>query len=234
MPVKGGSFPLHILSKGTTSKPAIWSSSSSVPTAISSVQTALNVLGNWASTWRLPLKCEASFFSTYTSEASAPLLNLSDTQLFFNPTPKFLGSCFWTDLRSLETSSFHQSKVFPPFEGSSLHCICFMLSHSMHSLSLLYKTFIHPVLTYAAPGWYPFSSKTNQDGVKVLHNTACRVISGYLSYTPISFLQLESYQPPRGLPLHTNPCKVIIFPHWINELGLRTYPFPPISPSLTS
>ena len=112
---------------------------------------------------------------------------------FFQPHSKVSwGFIFHQNFVLLKHRSSIKAKIFSRLKALSSIAFASCWSPSEHSLSLLYNAFIHPVLTYVAPGWYPFSSKTNQDGGKVLQNTACRVISGCLSYTPTFFLQLES------------------------------------------
>ena len=69
------------------------------------------------------------------------------------------------------------------------------------SLSLLYKAFVRPVLTYASPGWFPFLCNTATNHLEVLHRAACRVITGCLSSTPSSLLLLEAQLPPLKLTL---------------------------------
>ena len=69
------------------------------------------------------------------------------------------------------------------------------------SLSLLYKAFVRPVLTYASPGWFPFLCNTATNHLEVLHRAACRVITGCLFSTPSSRLLLEAQLPPLKLTL---------------------------------
>ena len=120
--------------------------------------------------------------------------------LLFNPTPKFLGVTFG------RTLSF----------GAHVQSLCskFYLCHkalrsiatapwgpTKEALSLLYKAFVRPVLTYASPEWFPFLCNTATNHLKVLHRAACRVITGCLSSTPFSLLLLEAQLPPLKLTL---------------------------------
>ena len=77
---------------------AIWSSSTSVPTAVEATQGALFRLEHWSEYWCLalnPSKCEASFFSVDPHQANLqPNLLLLGSRLRFNPTPTFLGVTF--------------------------------------------------------------------------------------------------------------------------------------------
>ena len=69
------------------------------------------------------------------------------------------------------------------------------------SLSLLYKAFVRPVLTYASPGWFPFLCDTTTNHLEVLHRAACRVITGCLSSNPSTLLLLEAQLLPLKLTL---------------------------------
>ena len=56
------------------------------------------------------------------------------------------------------------------------------------SLSLLYKAFFRPVLTYASPGWFPFISITNITKLARLHQAGSHAISGCLLSSSIPLL----------------------------------------------
>ena len=59
----------------------------------------------------------------------------------------------------------------------------------------MYKAFIRPILTYASPGWFPFSSLTHITSVERMHRSSCRLITGCLSSTPIPLLYIEALPP---------------------------------------
>ena len=138
---------------------AIWSSSPDPLKASSVVQSSLAVLETWSNLWRLPLnpkKCESSFFSTDPHQATfQPRLNLLDFPLLFNPTAKFLGVTFD---RTLSFGAHVQSlcsKFYP--RNKALRSIATASwGPTKESLSLLYKAFVCPMLTYTSPGWFPF------------------------------------------------------------------------------
>ena len=67
---------------------------------------------------------------------------------------------------------------------------------SKESLSLLYESFLRPLLTYASPGWFPFLSITNITKLKRLDRVANRAIIGCLSSSPIPLLLSEASLPP--------------------------------------
>ena len=129
-----------------------------------------------------------------------PALHLLDRPLKCNPTPKFLGVIFdrtlsfSSHLASIKARFFPRLKALRSIASASW-------GPSKESLSLLYKAFIRPVLTYASPGWFPFSCATNIRSFERLHNAACRAISGCLTSTPTPLLLLESLQPPLAVTL---------------------------------
>ena len=85
-------------------------------------------------------------------------------------------------------------------QSPSLHRHCLLGSHK-RILSLLYKAFVRPVLTYASPRWFPFLCNTATNHLEVLHRAACRVITGCLSSTHFSLLLVEAQLPPLKLTL---------------------------------
>ena len=75
---------------------------------------------------------------------------------------------------------------------------------SRESLSLLYKAFLRPLLTYASSGWFSwfsFLSLANITKLEHLHRAASRAISGCLSSSPIPLLLLEASLPPLQVAL---------------------------------
>ena len=133
---------------------AIWSSSPSVPTAVEATQGALFRLERWSEYWCLPLnprKCEASFSVDPHQANLQPNLILLGSRLRFNPTPTFLGVTFDRTLSFSKHVSSLKAKFFPRL--IALRCIsASSLGPSKESLSVLYKSFLRPLLTYASPG----------------------------------------------------------------------------------
>ena len=184
--------------------PSIWSSSPDPLKTSSVVQSSHSVLETWSNLWRLPLnpkKCESSYFSTDPHQATfQPRLNLLGFPLLFNPTPKFLGVTFD---RTLSFGAHVQSlcSKFYPRHKALRSIATASWGPTKESLSLLYKAFVRPVLSYASPGWFPFLCNTATSHLEVLHTAAYRVITGCLSSTPSSLLLLEAQLPPLKLTL---------------------------------
>ena len=179
----------------------IWSfgpSLPSVPTVVGVTQGALFRLEPWSEYWCLPLnpkKCEASLFSVDPHQADLqPNLVPLGYRLRFNPTPTFLGVTFERTLSFSKHVSSLKAKFFPRLKA--LRCIsASSWGPSKESLSVLYKSFLRPLLTYASPGWFPFLSATNLTKLERLHRAASRAITGCLS-SPLSL-----YYSPRLLYL---------------------------------
>ena len=170
---------------------AIWSSSPSVPTAVEATQGTLFRLEHWSEYWCLPLnprKYEASFFSVDPHQANLqPNFLLLGSRLRFNPTPAFLEVTFDRTLSFFKHVSSLKAKFFPRLKA--LRCIsASSWGPSKESLSLLYKSFLRPFLTYASPGWFPFLNATNITKLERLHQAASRAITGCLSSSPIPLL----------------------------------------------
>ena len=179
---------------------AIWSSSPSVPTAVEATQAALFRLERWSEYWCLPLnpsKCEASFFLVDPHQANLLLLG---SRLRFNPTPTFLGVTFDRTLSFSKHVSSLKAKFFPRLKA--LRCIsASSWGSSKKSLSLLYKSFLRSLFTYASPGWFPFLSVTNITKLERLQRAASRAINGCLSSSLIPFFLTEASLPPLQVTL---------------------------------
>ena len=183
---------------------AIWCSSPSVPTAVEATQGALFRLERWSEYCCLPLnpsKCEASFFSVDPHQANLqPNLLLLGSRLRFNPTPTFLGVTFDLTLSFSKQVFSLKAKFFPGLK--TLRCIsASSWGPSKESLSVLYKSFLRSLLTYASPGWFPFLSATNITKLERLHRVASRVITGCLSSSPIPLLLTEASLSPLRVTL---------------------------------
>ena len=143
----------------------------------------------------------SAFFSTDPHQATfQSLLNLLGIPLSFNPTHKFLGVTF-DRTRSFGSHVQSLCSKFYPRHKALRSKATASWSPTKESLSLLYKAFVRPVLTYASSGWFPFLCNTATNHLEILHRTACRVITGCLSSTPSSLLLLEAQLSPLKLTL---------------------------------
>ena len=127
-------------------------------------------------------------------------LLLLGSRLRLNPTPTFLGVTFDRTLSFSKHVSSLKAKFFPRLKA--LRCIsASSWGPSKESLSVLYKSFLQFLLTYASPGWFPFLSATNITKVERLHQAASRAITGCLSSSPIPLLLTEASLPPLRVTL---------------------------------
>ena len=74
-------------------------------------------------------------------------------------------------------------------------------AHLRSPFSVLYKSFLRSLLTYASPGWFPFLSATNLTRLERLYRAASRAITGFLSSSPIPLLLFEASLPPLRVTL---------------------------------
>ena len=135
----------------------------SVPTAVEATQGALFRLDRWSEYWCLPLnpsKCEVFFFSVDLHQANLqPKLLLLGSCLRFNLHSTFLGVIFNRTLCFSKHASLLKAKFFPRLKA--LRCIsASSWGPSKESLSVLYKSFLLPLLTCASFEWFPFLSAT--------------------------------------------------------------------------
>ena len=122
------------------------------------------------------------------------------SRLRFNPTPTFHGITFDRTLSFSKHVSSLKAKFFPRLKA--LRCISTSSwSPAKESLSVLYKAFLRPLLTYASPGWFPFLSVTNIAKLERLHRAASRAITGCLSFSPIPLFLSEASLPPLRVTL---------------------------------
>ena len=134
---------------------AIWSSTSSVPTAVEATRGGLFRLERWSEYWCLPLnpsKCDAFFFSVDPHQANLQShFLLLGSRLRFNPTPNFSRGHLRPHSFFSKHGSSLKAKFFPRLKA--LRCIsASSWDPSKESLSVLYQAFLRPLLTYASPG----------------------------------------------------------------------------------
>ena len=117
-----------------------------------------------------------------------------------NPHPTFLGITFDRTFSfkhhvlSLRKKFHSRFRAFRSIASASW-------GPSKESLCTLYKAFIRPILTYASPGWFPFSSPTHITSLERMHRSSCGVITGCLLSTPIPLLHIEALLPPLRVTL---------------------------------
>ena len=131
--------------------------------------------------------------SSPTFSYSAPASVLTTLQLYLGSpsTALFPFSKYVSSLKA---------KFFPRLKA--IRCISAVSwCPSKEFLSVLYKSFLRPLLTYASPGWFPFQSATKFTKLERLHLAASRAITGCLSSSPIPLLFSEASLPPLRVTL---------------------------------
>ena len=129
-----------------------------------------------------------------------PNLLLLGFRLHFNPTPTFLWVTFDRTISFSKHVFSLKAKFFPRLKA--LRCIsASSWGPFKESLSVLYKVFLRPVITYASPGWFPFLSATNFIKLERLHRAASRAITGCLSSSSIPLFLSEASLPPQRVTL---------------------------------
>ena len=128
-----------------------------------------------SSQW-FPTKLTSSPTSSYSAPASVLI-----------PVPTFLGVTFDRTLSFTKHVSSLKAKFFSRLKA--LRCIsASSWGPSKESFSVLYKSFLRSLLTYASPGWFPFLSATSFTKLERLLRAASRAITGCLSSSPIPLL----------------------------------------------
>ena len=129
-----------------------------------------------------------------TKPTSSPNSSYSDPASVSIQLPTFLGVTFDRTLSFSKHVSSLKAKFFP-----RLKVLCCISASSWglskESLSVLYKSFLRPLLTYASLRWFPFLCATNFTKLERLHRAASRVITGCLSSSPIPLLLTEASLP---------------------------------------
>ena len=129
-----------------------------------------------------------------------PNFLLLGSRVHFNPTPTVLEVTFDRTFFFSKHVSSLKAKFFPRLKA--LCCIAASSwGPSKESLSVLYKSFLRSLLTYASPGWFPLLSATNITKLERLHRAASRTITGCFSSSPIPLLLSESSLPPLRVTL---------------------------------
>ena len=134
-----------------------------------------------------------------TKLASSPTSSYSTPAFVLLPLQLFSGSPLTALFRFSKHVSSLKAKFFPRLKA--LCCIyASSWGSSKESLSAVYKSFLRPLLTYASPGWFPFSSVTNITKLERLQRATSRAITGCLSPSLIPLLLSEASLLPYESP----------------------------------
>jgi len=157
------------------------------------VQWQLTEIGKWSQKWRIrvsPEKTNAVAFSKRRRLTLAKL-KLHDEEIDYVSTCKYLGVTLDHRLKWRPHCEVLRAKA-----SSSLRALRpLMTSNLPRRLKLLiYKTYIRPQMTHAAPAW-AFTPNYIMDRLQAVQNRALRVIGGYDYYTRITKIHFDTEIP---------------------------------------
>ena len=141
------------------------------------VQRHLNKIGSWANEWRININAEntkAVVFSKRT-RLQLPVLKLHGEDIEYVPRCPYLGVILDRRMNWKPHVEVLRGKAH-----GSLTALSPLLRSSLPSRTklLLYKTYIRPTMTYAAPAW-AFITKSSMQRLQAVQNRALRPIGGY-------------------------------------------------------
>ena len=153
------------------------------------VQRHLNEIGRWANEWRININAEktkAVVFSKRT-RLQLPALKLHGEDIEYVPRCPYLGVILDRRMNWKPHVEVLRGKAH-----GSLTALSPLLRSSLPSRTklLLYKTYIRPTMTYAAPAW-AFITKSSMLRLQAVQNRALRLIGGYDRYTRNDFIHSD-------------------------------------------
>ena len=165
-----------------------------VPALSARLQSAFTPVSNWSTTNRLPIapdKSTVTLFTPWTKQYHAqPQVHLNNTQVPLNKTPKILGVTldplftFAPHVASTAARASSRLQIMKAVTGSGW-------GQDKETLLLTYGALIKPIITYAAPIWFPRASQTSIDRLQVIQNKALRIASGSVLRADITHLHTE-------------------------------------------
>ena len=174
---------------------ALWTQSSDIDEAESSMQKALDVLENWSKKWKLEInveKTEVTYFSNDNQEAKhQPYLELFGEVLNYNPYPRFLGVTFDRQLTFnghidiLVKKVKTRLKIMQTLKGKTW-------GQNRSDLRIVYLTYIRSCIDYCCAAWAPSTSKTSLDKLETVQNSAARIITQCTKTTQTDALLTEA------------------------------------------
>ena len=141
-------------------------------------------------------KSSVTLFTPWTKQFQAhPQVNLHNTTLPLVKTPKILGVTldpsltFTPHVKDIALRCLSRLSILKALTSTSW-------GHQKETLKLTYNSLIKPLFTYAAPIWYPSTSRTNIQTLQTVQNKALRIISGSLQMADQHHLHAETITLP--------------------------------------
>ena len=149
----------------------------------------------WCKDTKLSLnidKCEVSFFSTDTHEASAvPEVVVQGRKLPFNANPQFLGVTYDRSLTFRPHVERICSKII---QRCRLIGMLGTKEWGWHpqQLRTIHLAMVRSLISYAAAGWAPWISATSLQQLIQAENRSLRIVSGLLNTSPLESIVIEA------------------------------------------
>jgi len=147
------------------------------PFARAAVQRHLNIIDEWAKQWRITInanKTAAVIFSKKNKIKLSPL-TLNNADIDYVESHRYLG----VDLQRRLNWTTHCTRIRGKAKGALRSLGPLIRSRlPLSTKLLLFKTYIRPVMTYAAPAW-AFIPKSSKKYLQAVQNKFLRIIGGY-------------------------------------------------------
>lgn len=186
----------------------IYSSKKSMKLAYKHVQSELNQLSTWCSSWKIQIntgKCEAIAFSRKRKLPSP--LHINQTPLPWQTSVRYLGITLDRTL----TFTSHTTQALTKGRAllSKLYPLLVTPSLPLTVKVLIYTAIIRSAILYAAPVWYPFLSTTNKARFSRFQNRVLRTVCNFhhlvpntLIYQHLQFTHIQEFIQTTSRTLH--------------------------------
>merc|ERR1719259_1400575 len=183
--------------------------------AATQLQDYINTLEQWLHSNRMKVSPSKSTLTLITPDASEynlqPTITLNNTPIPYTDTPTTLGVTydnkmkFSTHIDKINTKAKTRLNVLRALTNTTF-------GQSIEDITLVYKQYIRPILTYAHPSWQPDTATTHLNKLQVTQNTALRIATGCTQTTPIphphretQVLPLKQHMLMRGTHINRLP-----------------------------
>ena len=192
--------------------------------AAEALTSSASEIKRWADTKGLIVSTSKSVSTLWTSDPHQsrldPGVRISNTPLSLDRRPRVLGVTFDTHLifsphiSAVADRASSRIRLLKALAGTRW-------GQSKETLLLTYRSYIRPILSYAAPVWFPGASRTAIGQLQVVQNTALRVATGCLKMSPISHLHAETKVLPVSESLDLNCRQYLVSAFALSSSSLR-------------
>ena len=156
-------------------------------------------LVDWATTNGLniaPEKSTVTLFTPWTKQYNThPQVTLNNELVPLNKTPKILGvtfdpmNTFSPHISSIAARASSRLQILKALAGTSW-------GQDKETIMLTFNSIIKPIITYAAPIWFPNASRSSIERLQRIQNKALRIGTGSLMMSEIHHLHSEGQMLP--------------------------------------